>query len=88
MGPAGYGAVQIRRRPCLEGRPIHVYNHGNMKRDFTFVEDLVEAMAPPAAAGPARRPARRLPAGSAHDSLSPVAAWRVVNIGAEKAGRI
>ena len=28
----------------FEGRPIDVYNHGNMKRDFTFVGDLVEAM--------------------------------------------
>lgn len=26
----------------LEGRPISVYNHGKMKRDFTFVDDIAE----------------------------------------------
>lgn len=25
-----------------ENKPIEVYNHGNMKRDFTYVEDIVE----------------------------------------------
>ncbi|MFA6272718.1 MAG: NAD-dependent epimerase/dehydratase family protein [Patescibacteria group bacterium] len=65
----------------FEGRPIDIYNHGNMRRDFTFVGDLVEAMvrllgqAPPA-------PDARLAPAPALDSLSPVAPWRVVNIGA------
>ncbi|WOJ90095.1 NAD-dependent epimerase/dehydratase family protein [Methylocapsa polymorpha] len=66
----------------FEGRPIDVYNHGNMRRDFTFVDDLVEAMirlmdrAPPAPDG------RSSPL-SPLDSLSPAAPWRVVNIGAQ-----
>ncbi|HEY4847294.1 MAG TPA: NAD-dependent epimerase/dehydratase family protein [Methylocella sp.] len=65
----------------FEGRPIDIYNHGNMSRDFTYIDDLVEAMfrllnhAPPLAQ--VRAPPR------AEDSLSPVAPWRVVNIGAE-----
>jgi UDP-glucuronate 4-epimerase len=29
----------------LEGRPIDVYGHGEMARDFTYVDDLVEALA-------------------------------------------
>jgi UDP-glucuronate 4-epimerase len=64
----------------FEGRPIDIYNHGNMSRDFTYIDDLVEAMfrlldrPPPPAEG--RGPP--LP----DDSLSPVAPWRVVNIGA------
>lgn len=29
----------------LEGRPIDVYNNGNMMRDFTFVDDIVESIA-------------------------------------------
>jgi UDP-glucuronate 4-epimerase len=64
----------------LRNEPIELYNHGKMRRDFTYIDDLVEAMlrlshnAPPAP-------------GTAHgtieaDSLSPVAPWRVVNIGA------
>ncbi len=65
----------------FEDRPIELYNHGQMRRDFTFIDDLVEAivrlsaMAPPPP-GPAR------PRPIAGDSLSPEAAWRVVNIGA------
>jgi UDP-glucuronate 4-epimerase len=62
-----------------QGRPIDLYNHGDMERDFTYVEDLVRAIrllidVPPSAAG-ARGEAVD------GDSLSPVAAYRVVNIG-------
>ena len=28
----------------LEGKPIKVFNHGNMKRDFTYIDDIVEGM--------------------------------------------
>ena len=28
-------------RAILEGRPIEVYNHGRMKRDFTWIDDIV-----------------------------------------------
>lgn len=27
----------------LEGRPLHLYNEGNMQRDFTYIDDVVEA---------------------------------------------
>src|SRR5690625_7512978 len=38
------------------GRPIDVYNHGNMSRDFTYIDDIVESMVrlipkPPATTG-------------------------------------
>ena len=26
----------------LKGRPIHVFNHGKMRRDFTYIDDIVE----------------------------------------------
>ncbi|MGD9861818.1 MAG: NAD-dependent epimerase/dehydratase family protein, partial [Pseudodonghicola sp.] len=29
-------------RAILEGRPIGVYNHGQMQRDFTYIDDLVD----------------------------------------------
>jgi UDP-glucuronate 4-epimerase len=40
----------------LNGRPIEVYNHGRMERDFTYIDDLVEAIVrlavrPPGAPG-------------------------------------
>ncbi len=68
----------------LEGRPIELYNRGEMSRDFTYVDDLVEAVRrlidrPPARPAPDGAPARTPIEG---DSLSPVAPWRVVNIGA------
>jgi UDP-glucuronate 4-epimerase len=37
-------ALFIFTKAILEGRPIDVYNHGKMKRDFTFVEDIVEGI--------------------------------------------
>ena len=66
-------------KAMLNGDPIDVYNHGEMMRDFTYVEDLVEAIrrlidTPPV------RPENRDDIAEG-DSLSPVAPWRVVNIG-------
>src|SRR5882724_1403581 len=31
-------------KAIIEGRPIDVYNNGQMKRDFTYVDDVVEAV--------------------------------------------
>ncbi len=28
----------------MEGKPIEIYNHGELKRDFTYVDDVVEAL--------------------------------------------
>jgi UDP-glucuronate 4-epimerase len=60
----------------VEGTPIDIYNHGNMRRDFTYVGDLVEAI---------WRLSTCIPAVGAAvadcDSLSPAAPYRLVNIG-------
>jgi UDP-glucuronate 4-epimerase len=61
-------------RAILEGEPISVYNHGDMMRDFTFIDDLVEGIFRLIAVPPKERVGE-------YDSLSPVAPWRVVNIG-------
>ncbi|MYL99800.1 NAD-dependent epimerase/dehydratase family protein [Novosphingobium sp. FGD1] len=66
-------------KAILAGRPIDVYNFGDMKRDFTYIEDLVEAIRLLIDVAP-MRPAAGEDV-SAGDSLSPVAPWRVVNIG-------
>jgi UDP-glucuronate 4-epimerase len=34
----------IFTRAILEGKPISLFNYGDMKRDFTYVDDIVEAM--------------------------------------------
>jgi UDP-glucuronate 4-epimerase len=66
-------------RAILAGEPIDVYGHGQMFRDFTYVADLVRAIRLLIDAVP-QRPATEadIPEG---DSLSPVAPWRVVNVG-------
>jgi UDP-glucuronate 4-epimerase len=66
-------------KAILEGKPIDVYNYGDMRRDFTYVEDLVEGIRLLMDAVPSRLgEGEVVPEG---DSLSPVAPWRVVNIG-------
>jgi UDP-glucuronate 4-epimerase len=62
----------------LEDRPIDIYNHGEMYRDFTYVEDLVWGIRLLVDARPQRPKDGLVPEG---DSLSPVAPYRVVNIG-------
>ncbi|MCI5110525.1 MAG: GDP-mannose 4,6-dehydratase [Marivita sp.] len=60
----------------FEGTPIDIYNHGDMYRDFTYVEDLVRGI---------RLLIDAVPGGPETavegDTLSPAAPYRVVNIG-------
>jgi UDP-glucuronate 4-epimerase len=58
----------------IEGRSIDIYNNGEMARDFTYVDDIVEAIV---------RLIPRVPGADRveGDSLSPVAPFRIVNIG-------
>jgi UDP-glucuronate 4-epimerase len=37
-------AVWLFTASILEGRPVKLFNSGNMRRDFTYVDDVVEAM--------------------------------------------
>ncbi len=66
-------------RNILSGEPIDVYNQGNMFRDFTYVEDLATAVAHLIQVPPTAPSQRAAPI--ANDSLSPVAPYRIVNIG-------
>lgn len=83
-GPWGRPDMAIFKftRGVIEGEPIEVYNQGHMERDFTYIDDLVEAVIrltekPPEAPGAART---GLPVAIA-DLLSPVAPYRILNIG-------
>ena len=62
----------------LDGRPIDIYNNGDMYRDFTYVDDLVRGIRLLIDAVPVRPKDGIVPEG---DSLSTVAPYRVVNIG-------
>jgi UDP-glucuronate 4-epimerase len=55
-------------------KPISIYGEGRMRRDFTYVEDVVAAVERLIGAVPV------MGEPVAGDSLSPVAPWRVVNI--------
>ncbi len=63
----------------LDDRPIDIFNHGEMYRDFTYVEDLVRGIRLLIDTAPERpKSPEDIVEG---DSLSPVAPYRVVNIG-------
>jgi UDP-glucuronate 4-epimerase len=47
-------------RAILEGEPIQVFNHGDMQRDFTYVDDAVEATMRVLERPPAGTPAARV----------------------------
>lgn len=65
-------------KAILAGETIDVYNYGDMKRDFTYIDDLVHAIRLLIDQVPVRPDDGAVPEG---DSLSPVAPWRLVNIG-------
>jgi UDP-glucuronate 4-epimerase len=71
-------ALFLFTKAILEDRPIDVFNHGQMVRDFTYIDDIAEGVVRvldrPAAADPAFDPAKPDPA----RSNSP---YRVFNIG-------
>lgn len=70
----------------LDGRPIDVYNHGEMYRDFTYVTDLVRAIRLLMDAAPKRPDSPQdIREG---DSLSAVAPYRIVNIGNSQTVRL
>jgi len=60
------------------GRPIDVYGHGDMRRDFTYVDDIVESIARLVDRAPAPDPKW---SGETPDAGSSNAPWRVYNIG-------
>src|SRR5436853_5149439 len=60
------------------GRPIRLFNSGNMRRDFTYIDDITEAVV-----RLVERPATRNPewSGTTPDPASSSAPWRVYNTG-------
>jgi UDP-glucuronate 4-epimerase len=71
-------AMWLFAKAIMADEPIKLFNHGNMRRDFTYVDDVVESVV---------RLVDRAPAGDPNDSGdkpdpgSSAAPWRVYNIG-------
>jgi UDP-glucuronate 4-epimerase len=63
----------------LNDRPIEIYGEGRMSRDFTYIDDLIEAIMRLVAVVPAE--ANRVASEDCQDTLSRQAPFRVVNIG-------
>jgi UDP-glucuronate 4-epimerase len=68
------------------GRPIELYGMGKMRRDFTFIDDLVEAIMLLLDRSPTVGVPVTFEGGA--DTLSPVAPWRVVNIAGGQSVRL
>ncbi|MCX5725118.1 MAG: NAD-dependent epimerase [Nitrospirae bacterium] len=71
-------ALFIFTKAILEGKTIEVYNHGKMRRDFTYVDDIIEGVI-----RTLDRPARPNPAwsGDKPDPGTSSAPARIYNIG-------
>ncbi len=74
-------ALFLFTRHILEGRPIDVFNYGNHRRDFTYIDDIVEGVL---------RTLDRIPepdphwSGDAPDSATSAGPYRLYNIGNQR----
>ncbi|MDQ8728376.1 NAD-dependent epimerase [Bradyrhizobium sp. LHD-71] len=70
-------AMYLFADAITNGRPIRLFNNGDMRRDFTYIDDVVEAI---------ERLVEHVPqaGGAASDPGTSAAPWRVYNIGNNK----
>lgn len=71
-------ALFLFTKAILEGRPIDVFNHGQMRRDFTYIDDIVEGVLRVMKLNPTPNPAWT---GSVPDPSTSTAPYRIYNIG-------
>jgi UDP-glucuronate 4-epimerase len=71
-------ALFLFTKAILEGRPIDVFNHGKMRRDFTFVADIVEGVVRVLEQAPQGNPAW---SGESPDPGTSYAPYKLYNIG-------
>jgi UDP-glucuronate 4-epimerase len=71
-------AMWLFTQSILQGRPIRLFNNGNMKRDFTYVDDVAEAVVRLIDRPPSPDPNWH---GAAPNPATSFAPWRVYNIG-------
>ena len=71
-------AMWLSSDAILHGRPIKLFNNGRMRRDFTFIDDVVEAVVRLVPRPPSPN---RAWSGEAPDPATSRAPWHVYNIG-------
>lgn len=74
-------ALFLFTRAILAGEPIKVFNHGQHRRSFTYIDDIVEGVIRTLDAVPEGNPGWN---GKAPDPASSLAPYRIFNIGNEK----
>ncbi|PIE60255.1 MAG: capsular biosynthesis protein CpsI [Desulfobulbus propionicus] len=74
-------ALFLFTKAILEDRPIDVFNNGNMERDFTYIDDIVEGVVRVIDHVPTPNPDW---SGDAPDAATSYCPWRVFNIGNNK----
>jgi len=74
-------ALFIFAKAIIEGQPIKLFNQGQMRRDFTYVDDVTEALVRLIDHVPQGNPRW---SGAAPDPGSSAAPWRIYNIGNNK----
>ncbi|MFY9167322.1 Uncharacterized 37.6 kDa protein in cld 5'region [anaerobic digester metagenome] len=72
-------------RAILEGSAIDIYNHGNMERDFTYIDDIVEALVRVMRMKPQPDPSWD---GDSPDPGTSYAPYRIYNIGGSRPVRL
>ncbi len=75
----------IFTKAILEGRPINVYNFGDMRRDFTYIDDIVESVIRLVERVPSPNPAWD---GKDLDPATSSAPYRIFNVGAHRPAEI
>jgi UDP-glucuronate 4-epimerase len=68
-------------KKIFEGKPIDIFNHGNMERDFTYIDDIVEGITRVLMQAP--NPDLEWSGNSPSPASSP-APWRLYNIGSNR----
>jgi UDP-glucuronate 4-epimerase len=71
-------AMFIFAKAILEGTPIKLFNHGNMQRDFTYIDDVAQAVVRLVDHPPKANPAW---SGERPDPATSAVPWKIYNIG-------
>ena len=69
-------APMIFANSIMKSKPINIFNHGNMKRDFTYIDDIVSGIL-----GCCKRPAKYQELNKIGPSTSDCAPYKIFNIG-------
>ncbi len=71
-------AMWLFTAAIMDGNPVRLFNHGKMRRDFTYIDDITEAVVRLVPRPPSPNPAW---SGDEPDPATSRAPWRVYNIG-------